>query len=233
MNATPSNPDVTIIIPAYNEEDTIREVLDRVLALPISKELILVDDGSKDGTTAIATSFADRIIYIRKDSDHGKGAAIRTALNVAKGEVTIIQDADLEYSPEEIPSLIDPILKGRTDAVFGSRFTKGMPQGMALPNKVVNKLLSWMVAILYFRKISDEATCYKAIRTSKLKEMHLVCQRFEFCPEVTAKSIRMGLNIQEIPITYKPRTQKEGKKIRWTDGVEAIWTLIKNRFSKF
>lgn len=233
MNATPSNPDVTIIIPAYNEEDTIREVLDRVLALPISKELILVDDGSKDGTTAIATSFADRIIYIRKDSDHGKGAAIRTALNVAKGEVTIIQDADLEYSPEEIPSLIDPILKGRTDAVFGSRFTTGMPQGMALPNKVVNKLLSWMVAILYFRKISDEATCYKAIRTSKLKEMHLVCQRFEFCPEVTAKSIRMGLNIQEIPITYKPRTQKEGKKIRWTDGVEAIWTLIKNRFSKF
>lgn len=233
MNATPSHPDVTVIVPAYNEEATIREVLERVLALPISMELILVDDGSTDLTSQIATSFQDRIVYIRKDNDHGKGAAIRTALQQAKGQVTIIQDADLEYNPEEIPQIVAPIINKEFEVVFGSRFSKGMPKGMALPNRIVNKLLAWMVYLLFFRKISDEATCYKAFTTRRLKQMNLTCKRFEFCPEVTAKAIRMGLKILEVPISYKPRTNTEGKKIRWTDGVEAIWTLIKHRFSKF
>ncbi len=233
MSQVSTVPELSIIVPALNEEATIGEVLDRLLALPISKEVILVDDGSTDKTPDIAATYGERIVYLRKDADKGKGAAIRTALKVAKGEITIIQDADLEYSPEEIPNLIRPILENRTEVVYGCRFTNGLPKKMALPNKIVNRLLSLAVRILFFRKIVDEATCYKAIRTNRLREMNLVCQRFEFCPEVTAKSIRMGLTILELPISYSPRTKLQGKKIGWKDGIEAFWTLLKHRFSNF
>lgn len=201
--------------------------------LSICKEIIVVDDASEDKTPDIVKQFGDSVVSIRQVSNKGKGAAIRAALSVAQGEVTVIQDADLEYLPEELPQLVRPILAGETDVVYGSRFANGMPSAMALPNKVVNKLLVWLVRLLYFRKISDEATCYKAIRTSVLREMNLRCNRFEFCPEVTAKAIRMGKRIQEMPISYEPRTKSAGKKIRWTDGLEAIWTLIRHRFSKF
>lgn len=232
-DAHSARPDVTILIPAYNEEDTIARVLERVLALPISKEVIVVDDCSTDRTFDIAGGFSERIVLLRHERNRGKGAAIRTGLEHATGEVTIIQDADLEYAPEDIPIMVEPILRGQEDVVYGTRFRSGFPAGMALPNRIVNVLLRWAVLVLYGRRISDEATCYKAVRTSVLRQMNLICERFEFCPEVTAKAIRMGKRIHEVPIRYVPRSKEAGKKIRWTDGVEAFWTLIRHRFSRF
>lgn len=223
----------TIIVPAFNEEDTIREVVERLLALPGRNQIIVVDDASTDGTPSIVEEYVPRVALLRHAANRGKGAAIRTALAAAEGEVSIIQDADLEYDPNEIPKLIEPILRGETNVVYGTRFAHGMHQGMALPNKVVNVLLRWAVALLYFRRISDEATCYKAVRTQLLRDMNLVCERFEFCPEVTSKAIRMAQPILEIPIAYTPRGKSAGKKIRWTDAVEAFWTLLRHRFSRF
>lgn len=232
-DAHATTPDVTILIPAYNEEDTIAQVLERVLAVPISKEVIVVDDCSTDRTFDIARGFSERIVLLRHERNRGKGAAIRTGLEHATGEVTIVQDADLEYAPEDIPEMVEPILRGQEEVVYGTRFHNGFPAGMALPNRIVNVLLRWAVLVLYGRRISDEATCYKAVRTSVLRQMNLICERFEFCPEVTAKAIRMGKRIYEVPIRYEPRSKEEGKKIRWTDGVEAFWTLIRHRFSRF
>lgn len=228
-----AQPDVTIIVPAKNEQDTIGEVMDRLLALPLSTQVIVVNDGSDDRTGEILNKYKDRVIILTNKEAGGKGAAIRQALPHARGRATIIQDADLEYLPEEIPSLVQPILSGEARVVYGSRFTKGFPKGMAGPNKLVNKLLAWSVRILFFRRVSDEATCYKAFDTELLKRMNLTCHRFEFCPEVTAKAIRLGEKIVEKPISYVPRTKAAGKKIRWTDAPEAFWTLLKHRFSRF
>ena len=224
---------VTIILPAYNEEKTIGEIIRRLAALPLDKEIIVVDDASTDTTPEEIRRSGTDVIHITQPHNQGKGAAIRAALERASGEVSIVQDADLEYDPEEIPKLVQPVLDGKADVVYGSRFMHGMNKRMALPNRVVNKLLVWTVALLFGRKISDEATCYKAVRTSVLRAMNLQCQRFEFCPEVTAKAIRMGKKIHELPIGYEPRSKAAGKKIRWTDGVEAFWTLLRHRFSKF
>lgn len=226
-------PRVSIILPAYNEQGTIREVIDRLADLPIDKEIIVVDDASTDLTADEVRKSNTEIVHLTQAHNQGKGAAIRAALAVAQGEVCIIQDADLEYDPSEIPKLVQPILDGDVDVVYGSRFTQGMNPRMALPNRIVNRLLVWTVVLLFGRRISDEATCYKAIRTSVLRKMHLQCERFEFCPEVTAKAIRMGQRIKELPISYEPRSKAAGKKIRWTDGVEAFWTLFKHRFSRF
>jgi dolichol-phosphate mannosyltransferase len=225
--------DVSIIIPALNEEDTIKEVVDRCLALPLSVQVIVVNDGSSDRTGEILKAFGDRITYLENPIRTGKGAAIRKAVDYIRGKATIIQDADLEYFPEQIPGLVKPILEGKAAVVYGNRFHHGFPKGMALPNKLVNKLLAWSVGLLFFRKVSDEATCYKAFRSDVLRDMNLVCRRFEFCPEATAKSIRMGHQIVEMPIHYEPRNKAAGKKIRWTDAPEAFWTLLKHRFSKF
>lgn len=225
--------DVTVLVPALNEEDTIAEVLDRVLALPISTQVIVVDDGSTDRTPEILRGYADRVLILTNAARGGKGNAIRKALPYAEGVATIVQDADLEYAPEEIPLLIQPILRGEANVVYGTRFSTGLPKGMALPNKVVNVLLAAAVRGLYFRRLTDEATCYKAFRTDLLRRMNLQCQRFEFCPEVTAKSIRLGETIMEVPISYVPRTKAAGKKIRWTDAPDAFWTLLKHRVRKF
>jgi glycosyltransferase involved in cell wall biosynthesis len=226
-------PDVSIILPVYNEKDTLREVIETLLELPIDKEIIVVDDASTDGSADVAAQFGDRIVLLRQPTNQGKGSAIRAALAAAKGEVAVIQDADLEYDPADLPKLVQPILDGRADVVYGSRFMHGMNSKMAFANRLVNRLLVAAVRVLYFRRITDEATCYKAVRTSVLKSMHLECRRFEFCPEVTAKASRMGLEIEELPVRYEPRTKGAGKKIRWTDGVEAFWTLLKHRFRKF
>jgi dolichol-phosphate mannosyltransferase len=226
-------PDVSILVPALNEESTISQLLERLIALPVSKEIIVIDDGSDDGTGAILKQYQDRVTVLTNPSRTGKGSAIRQALQVATGRVTVIQDADLEYVPEELSTLVEPILQGRERVVYGTRFAHGFPSGMALPNKVVNWLLIVAVGILFGKKVGDEATCYKAFLTEDLKKMNLVCQRFEFCPEVTAKSIRMGLRIAEVPISYTPRTKEAGKKIRWTDAPEAFWTLLRHRFSRF
>lgn len=225
-----ASPDVTVLVPALNEQDTIGEVVERLLALPLNLQVIVIDDGSTDRTPEILKGFSDRIMVLRRDKPGGKGSAIRHALPHAAGTAVIIQDADLEYFPEEIPELVRPILEGTANAVYGNRFAHGFPKGMALPNKIVNRLLAWSVAILFGRSIHDEATCYKAFRRELLLDMELVCNRFEFCPEATAKAFRMGERIVEIPIRYEPRTKEAGKKIRWTDAPEAFWTLLRHRF---
>jgi len=227
--AEEGTPDVTILIPAKNEEDTICEVVERVLAVPISKQVIVIDDGSTDKTWELLQKFEGKITAFRNESSIGKGASIRRGLPYAFGKVVVIQDADLEYFPEELPSLTEPILKGQYGVVYGTRFAHGFPKGMALPNRIVNKLLAWSVRVLFGHRITDEATCYKAVRLDLLNEMDLECNRFEFCPEVTAKALKLGEHIHEVPIKYEPRSKDAGKKIRWTDAPEAFWTLWRYR----
>ncbi len=224
--------DVSIVIPALNEEATIQEVVDRCLALPLETQVIVINDGSQDRTLEILQSYGDRITLLTNPAPSGKGHAIVQALPYAQGAVTIVQDADLEYSPEQIPSLVQPILDGEANVVFGTRFANGYSKDMALPNKIVNVLLALSVRVLFGRKISDEATCYKAFRTPLLQSLELQCVRFEFCPEVTAKALRKGEKILEVPIDYVPRSKEAGKKIRWYDAPEAFWTLLKYRFWK-
>jgi len=228
----PKTPQVSAIVPALNEQHTLGEVVERLLALPLDVQVIVVNDGSTDGTASVLSSFGSRILVLTNERPGGKGMAIRQALAHAVGEAVIIQDADLEYFPEDIPSLVRPILEGHANVVYGSRFSKGFPKGMALPNKIVNVLLAWAVRLLFWRRITDEATCYKAFRRTLLQSMNLKCKRFEFCPEVTAKALRRGETILEQPIRYVPRTKTAGKKIRWTDAPDAFWTLVKYRFKQ-
>ena len=225
-------PELTVLVPALNEEATIRQVIERVLAVPLATQVVVIDDGSTDRTPEILKEFGERIVVVRNERPQGKGAALRKGLEKALGRVVVVQDADLEYLPEELPSVVRPILDGTESVVYGSRFTRGLPKSMALPNKVVNVLLAWAVRLLYWRPMTDEATCYKAFRTDLVRRMDLQCTRFEFCPEVTAKAIRMGERIREVPISYTARTTLEGKKIRWTDAPHAFWTLLRYRFWK-
>ena len=221
---------ISVIVPVYNETATIEELLGRLRGARFDKEIIIVDDCSTDGTREILKQETG-IVYLQHDQNMGKGAAIRTGIRYATGDVIIIQDADLEYDPNEIPRVVQPILSGESDIAYGSRFMHGMPKGMPLPNRIANRLLVWTVRILFGRTLNDEATCYKAFKTDLLKSMHLRCTRFEFCPEVTAKALKSGHEIREVEISnYEPRVKREGKKIRWTDGVEAIMTLIRYRF---
>ncbi len=223
-------PLVSVIVPVYNEEATLGELLNRLRRAPFRKEIIVVDDGSQDKTPEILAEQAD-IIALRHERNRGKGAAIRTAIQHATGDIIIIQDADLEYDPDEIPRVIEPIVKGETPIVYGSRFFKGLPKEMPFPNKIANVLLAWAVRLLFWYPLTDEATCYKAFRADVLKSMNLKCERFEFCPEVTAKALKRGIKIREVELhNYRPRTKHKGKKVRWTDGVEALWTLLKYRF---
>ena len=223
-------PLISVIVPVYNESATIEELLGRLRGAPFEKEIIIVDDYSTDGTREILKKETG-IVYMQHDRNMGKGAAIRTGIRYATGDVIIIQDADLEYDPNEIPKVVRPILSGDSDIAYGSRFMRGMPKGMPLPNRIANRLLVWTVRILFGRTLNDEATCYKAFKADLLKAMHLKCSRFEFCPEVTAKALKSGHEIREVEINnYEPRVKREGKKIRWTDGVEAIMTLFRYRF---
>lgn len=221
--------DVSIVIPALNEERTIALVIEQVLEIPLVTQVIVVNDGSTDKTGEILESFGSKIEVVTNPKPSGKGAAIRAAVPLIHGQATIIQDADLEYLPSEIPALVQPILDGKETVVYGSRFTNGYPKSMALPNKIVNWMLAKAVRILFGQKITDEATCYKAIQSELLRKMELQCIRFEFCPEVTAKAIRMGATIAERPISYTARSKKEGKKIRWTDAPDAFFTLWRYR----
>lgn len=221
---------VSIIMPVYNERETIRAALDRVRALDWPKEILVVDDASTDGTAELLAA-EEGIRLLRHERNLGKGAAIRTALAVAEGEVVVIQDADLEYDPQDIPRLLAPILRGEARVVFGSRFLAGRPP-MRWANYLCNRLLALAANLLYRAGITDEATCYKAIDTELLRSLKLQCRRFEFCPEVVAKLRRRGERIVEVPIRYTPRSFDAGKKIRWWDGVHALWTLVRYRFGR-
>jgi len=224
---------LSIVIPIYNEEELLEKVLERVRALPLDMELILVDDHSTDRTPEILAREAQKpgTRVLRHDWNQGKGRAIRTGLEHATGDIVIIQDADLEYRPEEIPDVLRPILEGRTNVAYGSRF-RGRVVGMRFANRMANHILAYLVTILYFRRITDEATAYKAFRREVVQAIPLTCRRFEFCPEVTAKVLRRGEKIIEVPVTYTARTFEEGKKIGWRDFFVAVWTLLKCRFVK-
>jgi dolichol-phosphate mannosyltransferase len=227
---------VSVIIPVYNELAHAREMLSRVLAARLpegcEKEIIVIDDGSTDGTTELLREACQQQhCYLHRSIlNFGKGTAIRIGLRLASGDIILVQDGDLEYDPSEYPRLIEPILRGEADVVYGSRFL-GRVDGMRLPNLAANKLLTAMANLLYAASITDEATAYKVFRREVLDRIELRCHRFEFCPEVTAKLCRMGVRIHEVPISYEGRSVAQGKKIRWKDGVEAAWTLLKYRFA--
>jgi dolichol-phosphate mannosyltransferase len=221
-------------MPAHNEQDTIEEVVRQVRAVDlddIELELLIVDDASTDSTPEKLAALAAEpgVKVMTHPANRGKGAAIRTGLEAVTGDIVIIQDADLEYDPADYPRLVTPIIEGRADVVYGSRF-KGSITGMALPNLIANKLLAWAATLLYGRRISDEATCYKVFRTPVLESFDLECERFEFCPEATAKAMRGKYAYVEVPISYRGRSVEAGKKIRAFDGIEAIWTLVRFRF---
>lgn len=226
---------VSIIIPVYNEFRTFQQVLERVRQAPLpdgcSKEIIVIDDGSTDGTSQMLSEETRAGIVaghhaVRND---GKGTAIRTGIALATGDIVLIQDGDLEYDPNDYARILEPIVKGEADIVYGSRFLS-RPAGMALKNRIANRILTAAANLLYSARLTDEATAYKAFRTTVLRDIHLECRRFEFCPEVTAKARRLGHRIQEVPVSYNPRGIGEGKKIRARDGFEALWTLMKYRF---
>jgi glycosyltransferase involved in cell wall biosynthesis len=225
---------LSVLIPVHNEEDTIDDVIRGVRAVDLGEvelELVIVDDASTDGTSKRLSAYREEpdTVILTHQANRGKGAAIRTGLEHVTGDIVVIQDADLEYDPADFPRLIKPIVHGEADAVYGSRF-KGSHENMAFLNWVANKVLAWTATLLFARRVTDEATCYKAFRTGLLRSFDLQCERFEFCPEVTAKTLRGGYRLVEVPIKYKARTVEAGKKIRARDGLEAIWTLVRFRF---
>jgi dolichol-phosphate mannosyltransferase len=220
---------VSVIVPVYNEAAHLDELLRAIHASPVKKELIIVDDGSTDGTREKlrALPLMDDVTVVFHEKNCGKGAAIRTALAYARGEYVLIQDSDLEYDPQDYLALLRPLEAGKANVVYGVRPDR--PE-RGLRFFLGAKLLTHLTNILYGAGIHDEATCYKVVRRSLLTQLQLKCQRFEFCPEVTAKLCRMGQRIEEVPISYHPRSAVEGKKIRHSDGWQAIWTLLCYRF---
>jgi len=246
---------LSILIPAYNERQTIQGILARVRAVDLvvevqdgsldyslpadakglvrlEKEIIVVDDGSTDGTRDILQQEAGQedVRVVFHETNQGKGAAVRTAIQHATGDILLIQDADLEYDPRDYPALLQPIIEGRADVVYGSRFLGGPRKAMLFWHAAGNKLLTFITNILYDAILSDMETCYKVFRSDVIKDIPLHARRFEFEPEVTAKVLKRGYRIYEVPITYTGREYEEGKKITWRDGFSALWTLIKYRF---
>ncbi len=225
---------VSIIIPIYNEIQHVEKLLDRVIAAPLppgcEKEIIVIDDGSTDGTTQLLKRLCEKQLIRFHESilNFGKGTALRIGIRMATGQIILVQDGDLEYDPNEYGKLLQPILDGKADVVYGSRFA-GSVDGMMLPNLLANKILTLSANVLYGAGITDEATAYKVFRREVLERITLECKRFEFCPEVTAKVRKLGIPIHEVPISYQGRTTEEGKKIRWRDGFEAMYTLLRYR----
>jgi glycosyltransferase involved in cell wall biosynthesis len=220
---------VSVIVPVYNEAAHVDELLQAIQGSRVNKQIIIVDDGSTDGTREKLQALPpmDDVTIVFHEKNYGKGAAIRTALAYARGEYVLIQDSDLEYDPQDYSKLLRPLEEGKANVVYGVRPDR--PE-RGLRFFLGAKLLTHLTNFLYRAGIHDEATCYKVIRRSLLAQLQLQCRRFEFCPEVTAKLCRMGEAIAEVPISYTPRSTVEGKKIRHADGWLAIWTLIRYRF---
>lgn len=229
---------LSIIIPAYNEKDTIKEIVQKVmdvkidLAEKVDKEIIIVDDFSSDGTTEIVREIKGsnkNTEAIFHSENRGKGAAIRDGLQLAKGDYVIIQDADLEYDPNDYAKLLAPVLDGKATVVYGSRFT-GEHRNMFFWHYLGNKLLTLVTGVLYNTTLTDMETCYKLIKKDILDDVIIKSSRFNFEPEITAKILKRGIRIYEVPISYVGREFDEGKKITWRDGFSALWTLLKYRF---
>jgi glycosyltransferase involved in cell wall biosynthesis len=225
-----SDPLVSIVVPAYNEAATIAEVLQRVAGVPFRHEVIVVDDGSTDGTADIVAA-TDTARLIRRPLNAGKGAAVRDGIAASTGDIVVIQDADLEYDPKDLPRLLEPLFEGRADVVYGTRLRGGEPQRAHLFwHYAGNRFLSLMVNVLFNTTISDMEVGYKAFRGDLIRGIRLVSDDFRFEPEVTAKVLKIpGVRLYEIPISYYGRTFAEGKKITWRDGVKALGALIRFR----
>jgi len=228
---------VSVIIPVYNEFRAFDQVLERVRRAPLPescvKEIVVVDDGSTDGTAGRVRDYDHQGVVIGHQSvlNFGKGTAVRVGIALASGDIILIQDGDLEYDPNDYARMVEPIVRGDADVVYGSRFLSGRPKGMAFRNLIANRILTAAANLLYGARLTDEATGYKAFRATMLGRIALTCRGFEFCSEVTAKVRRLGYRIHEVPISYNARGIAEGKKIRARHGFEALWTLIKFRFT--
>src|SRR5258706_3013475 len=231
----PLQPLLSVLIPVYNEARTLRTIIRRVLASPVGlpMELVCVDDGSRDGSADILETLAaadPRIRVIRQPHNMGKGAAIITAIQHMRGGIGLIQDADLEYDPADYPALVAPILEGKADAVFGSRFASASQRKILLYwHTVANHFLTWLTNILNDINLTDMETCYKAVRSDILKQTPLYSQRFGIEPELTTKLAQWNIRLYEVPISYHGRSVAEGKKIGWKDAFSAVWTLVKYR----
>ncbi|HZP31108.1 MAG TPA: glycosyltransferase family 2 protein [Acidimicrobiia bacterium] len=224
---------LSVIMPVYNERATVAEVVRRMrrVALAVELEIVIVDDGSDDGTREVLATIDDARVVLHP-RNRGKGAAIRTGLGHVTGDLVLIQDADLEYDPEDWPALLAPVLEGRARVVYGSRFARG-PRNMSPAHRLGNQFLSALTRLLYRNGPSDMETCYKLFDRRVLEGIRLHAQRFEFEPEVTAKVLRSGVAIHEVPISYAGRDFDEGKKITWRDGFAAVWALAKYRVVPF
>ena len=223
---------LSIIIPCYNEKTTIEEIACRVRASAPEAEILIVDDGSTDGTRDLlpALEGTQRVRVILHDKNQGKGAAIHTGIAAAQGEVLLVQDADLEYDPRDYPALLKPIEEGQADVVYGSRFLGGPRKAMMFWHMVANVMLTLMTNILYNTILSDMETGYKVFKAGVIKGVPLRARRFDFEPEVTAKMLKHRHYIYEVPISFNPRVYEEGKKIKMGDAFVAVWTLLKYRF---
>jgi len=223
---------LSVIIPIYNEVESIREIVERVKATKFAWEIILVDDGSIDGTRDLLKEMdgKDNVRVILHEKNQGKGAAVRTGFDAAKGDVLLIQDADLEYDPRDYSTLLKPLEEGIADVVYGSRFLGGPRRVVMFWHLVANYMLTFMTNVLYNTILSDMETGYKVFRKEVIKDMTLHAKRFDFEPEFTAKVLKRKYRIFEVPISFNPRDYSQGKKIKLKDAFEAVWTLLKYRF---
>ena len=229
----PADELITIIVAAYNERRTVRAVIDRLLAidLPIAREILIVDDGSTDGTHEVLAAAVREhlpITVLRAERNGGKGSAIRRGLDHARGTIIAIQDADLELDPQQLAELIEPILRGDSDVVYGSRFLKG-DQGAPWLTVAANRALTAATNILYGAALTDMETCYNVMRTGVARSLGLTANRFDIEPEITARLLRLGHRIQEVPVRFEPRSRSQGKKIGWRDGLRALQVLVVER----
>lgn len=233
---------LSIIVPVYNEVRTVRAVLDRLVAidLPVAREIIVVNDGSTDGTREVLASVErevasrrpnpeSRVTIIQVDQNAGKGAAIRRGFEEATGTIVAIQDADLELDPQQLSTLVTPILNGHADVVYGSRFLAGRPQAPWI-TVAANRALTMTTNVLFGSSITDMETCYKIMRTEVARSLQLDANRFDIEPQITARVLRRGHRIHELPVKFEPRSRAQGKKIGWRDGVRAVDVLVRERF---
>jgi glycosyltransferase involved in cell wall biosynthesis len=224
---------LSVVIPVYNEEQTLAEVVARVRAVAFpgwEREIVIADDGSTDGTGKVIAALAGPDLVVSTDGrNHGKGSALRRGIEAATGEVVVVQDADLEYDPGDLPALLDRLVATKADAVYGSRILESNPKSY-FSYYWGGRALTAIFNLLYGERLTDLTTCYKMLRRDAALGLGLSCDGFEFCEEVTARLVNRGLRIVEVPISYAPRSIDEGKKIRWHDGLTAIWTMIRLRF---